>query len=110
MCMTADPNDYVCQTTERKCKHCVHLNRRAPLPRYFLHLWSNGRRYTDEEGDNLETLNEARMKAVAAIREIMGARVASGHPPSGSVIMIEDDAGRLAMTVTTEDALDRKTL
>lgn len=79
------------------------------MPRFFLHLWDHGQRFADYKGDELATLNDARRKAIDIIREIMRARIATGKPPSGSAILIEDDTGRLATMVTSEDALDLAT-
>ena len=75
------------------------------MPRFFLHLWDHGGRVVDYEGEDLTTLSAARSKAIKTIRTIIDGRNAVGLSPTGSAILIEDDTGRLASTVTSEDVL-----
>ncbi len=79
------------------------------MPRFHLHI-CNGDGFTeDEEGTELEDLNAARSAAVEGLRGIMADELKSGHLNMASFIEIEDENGRLLMTVPFADAVNIST-
>lgn len=61
------------------------------MPRYFLHLFNSLGRVEDEEGEDLPDLEAARVKAVTAIRSILGEEAKSGKIDLRGRIEIADD-------------------
>lgn len=75
------------------------------VPRYFLHI-CNGNGFTeDEQGQELPNADAARNEAIRGLRDISAAELKRGEMNLGSFIEIEDEAGRLIMTVDFHDAV-----
>ena len=75
------------------------------VPRYYLHI-CNGSGFTeDKQGQELPDMDAARKEAIRGLRDISASELKRGEMNLGSFIEIEDEAGRLIMTVDFHDAV-----
>ena len=59
----------------------------------------------DPEGAAFETLEAARLEAIAAARQIMVDRILAGKPVDGSQFELSDATGSVVLVVPFEDAI-----
>lgn len=78
------------------------------MPRYFFNLLIEGRNIPDHEGQDLDTLEEARRAAELSLCEIAADRLRAGDVVDLHSIEIADPRGiRLAEVLTEEAILSR---
>jgi hypothetical protein len=75
------------------------------MQRLFFHLHECGTVTVDEEGVEVESLAEARVRAFRAARSIMSAEVAQGQLCLSCHINVEDDQGTILLTLPFREAL-----
>jgi hypothetical protein len=75
------------------------------MPMFYLHIVSGALLTEDEEGDELPTPNDARLKALASVREIVGAAIHNGVDPDIDGIVVANAEGHTLFTVTIAEAL-----
>jgi hypothetical protein len=80
------------------------------MTRYFLHIHNSHGTAEDDEGLEADTLSEAREKAVAGIRSLLGAEAANGEMNFKGRIEISDEGGKLLLLVPFTDAITVKGL
>jgi hypothetical protein len=73
------------------------------VPRYFLHIRSEGQLIRDEEGANVADVAAARELAVQGARDLLAEKLRTGEPLDGDVIEITDDAGNVVDLVRFRD-------
>ncbi|WP_441296673.1 DUF6894 family protein [Agrobacterium sp. Azo12] len=70
------------------------------MPRYYLHHRRNAHTIIhDPEGAEFASLEDARLEAVAAARELLARQVIEGRVQEGQVIEIAASEGTVLMTV-----------
>ncbi len=75
------------------------------MPRYYLHI-CNGNGFTeDQEGQDLPSVESAREKAIAGLRDIMADELKGGVMNMASFIEIEDESRQLVETISFHDAV-----
>lgn len=80
------------------------------MPRYFLHIHNAHGAAEDDEGLTAASLSEAREKAVAGIRSLLGAEAANGEINFKGRIDISDEGGKLLLSVPFSEAVAVKGL
>jgi hypothetical protein len=73
------------------------------MPKYFLHIRSEGRLIPDEEGAELRDLSEARKLAVQGARDLLAEKLRTGEPLDGDLIEITDVDGRVLNVLRFRD-------
>ena len=73
------------------------------MPRYYFHVF-NDRTCIDEDGQDLDSLHQAREVAIDSARELVCESVSKGHLNLEHRIDIADEAGALLMSVTFREA------
>ncbi len=76
------------------------------MPKLFFHLHECGTVVPDEEGVELESLADARLRAVREARAIMSSEVAAGRLCLTCHICVADAQGSTLLTVTFREALE----
>jgi hypothetical protein len=72
----------------------------------FFHLHERGSVLIDEEGVEVESLEEARTRALREARSIMSSEVAAGQLCLSCHISVEDAEGSILLTLPFRDAVD----
>lgn len=80
------------------------------MPHYFLHVHNSHGSAEDDEGLEVESLAEAREKAVAGIRGLLSGEAANGEMNFKGRIDISDDAGAVLLSVPFSEAISVKGL
>lgn len=80
------------------------MEKSATMSRLFLHI-DTGDLVRDLEGADYASVEDARVEAIQAAREIMSQRVLAGRAPDGEKIIIEDENGRVVLVVRFQDAI-----
>lgn len=75
------------------------------MPNYRFHVM-NDIDAPDEEGLDLDNLALAHLKAIDAARDLASAAVRQGRLDLRHRIDVEDDAGKVLLTVTFADAIE----
>jgi hypothetical protein len=75
------------------------------MQRLFFHLHECGETVIDEEGAEVESLAEARAVALRAARSIMSSEVVAGKLCLSCDISVEDDQGKILLTIPFREAL-----
>jgi hypothetical protein len=75
------------------------------MQKLFLHLHECGTVVIDEEGVELDSLADARLRAIGEARSIMSSEVAAGRLCLSCHIRVEDAQGETLMTVSFREAL-----
>jgi uncharacterized protein DUF6894 len=73
------------------------------MPRFFLHVRSNGHSVIDREGTEFADLEAALREAVRGAREIVAARIQSGETIEDEVIDVTDSDGVTVASVRLID-------
>ena len=89
-----------------RARHSVALVRLAIVQKLFFHLHEGDAVLIDEEGADLESLHDARIRALQDARSIMSSEVAAGKLCLSCYIRVEDAQGSTLMTVTFREALE----
>jgi hypothetical protein len=76
------------------------------MPKLYFHLHGCGSVVVDEEGAEVESLSDARRRAIREARSIMSSEVAAGKLCLSCHIRVEDAQGAALMTVTFREALE----
>ncbi|UYY76859.1 DUF6894 family protein [Sphingomonas sp. R1] len=75
------------------------------MERFFFHLHDRVRLLEDNEGINCETLDEARMRAIATARDVMVGELRKGHLNLSWYILITDEQGNVAAHIPFREAV-----
>lgn len=76
------------------------------MPRYYLHHRRHGALIIrDPEGADFNDLEEARLEALAAARELLARQVIEGRVQEGQAIEVATGDGTVVMTVRFADAV-----
>jgi hypothetical protein len=75
------------------------------MPHFHFHVM-NDIDAPDEEGQELDSLAAAHLKAIDYVRDLAAAAVRQGRLDLKHRIDIEDEAGKVLLTVTFADAID----
>jgi Domain of unknown function (DUF6894) len=76
------------------------------MPRFYFHI-CNGNGFTeDEEGQELPSVEAARLAAIRSARDIMCADLQRGFLDLSSFIEVEDGERRLVLSLTFQQAVD----
>jgi hypothetical protein len=76
------------------------------MPRYYLHVCNGTGFVQDEEGQDLPNLDAARLVAMRSARSIMASDVQRGMLDLSSFIEVEDEDGKLVLTLGFQEAVD----
>jgi hypothetical protein len=76
------------------------------MQRLFFHLHEGGAVVIDEEGAEVPSLEDARLRALGEARSIMSAEVAAGRLCLSCHICVEDAQGATLLTVPFSEALE----
>jgi hypothetical protein len=76
------------------------------MQKLYFHLHECGETVIDEEGTEVDSLEEARVVALRAARSIMGSEVAAGKLCLSCHISVESAHGMIVMTVPFREALN----
>ncbi len=77
----------------------------ALMTRYFFHICRNGEVVEDREGDEFQTVDDARSSAVKAVRELVAARIKGGQLVADERIEARNDAGELQFAISFHDVV-----
>jgi hypothetical protein len=75
------------------------------MPKYFFHVKDDSGTTPDEEGIELQNLEQVRDEAVGAAPDILSELVKSGKPFDNRRFVIADEAGETVMTFPFKLAL-----
>lgn len=75
------------------------------MQRLYFHLHECGEAVRDEEGAEVESLAEARVRGLREARSIMSAEVAAGKLCLSCHISVEDGQGTILLTIPFREAL-----
>jgi hypothetical protein len=75
------------------------------MPRFHFHV-INDIDAPDEEGEELDNLSAANLKAIDYARDLASAAVRQGRLDLKHRIDVEDEHGKVLLTVTFADAID----
>ena len=75
------------------------------MQRLYFHLHECGEAIIDEEGAEVQSLSEARLRAIREARSIMSNEVAAGKLCLSCHIVVEDAQGTILLTVPFREAL-----
>jgi hypothetical protein len=76
------------------------------MPRFYLNINNSNGVTPDEEGQEFPGIQDARQAALAGIRSILAAEVASGRIDLGGRIDIMDSNANLLLSIAFEEAVD----
>ncbi len=76
------------------------------MARYYMHQRGGRRDFSDEEGEELESLEAARVSAVAGIRSILASEILDGFLQLHERIDIQDEAGRCLLSIRFDEAVE----
>jgi hypothetical protein len=79
------------------------------LPRYFFHVFQNGRKVPDREGTVCDDLTSAKLEAVGSAKELARQAIDSDVPPSTVCLEIVDEEDRVLAALTVGELLDNPT-
>jgi hypothetical protein len=68
------------------------------MPRYYFHVKNSTGTLTDDEGMDLENLDEVRKEATLAAREILSELVLQGKEMDDRAFIVEDETGETVLT------------
>ena len=75
------------------------------MPKFFFHVKDPAGMTLDEEGIELENLDQVREEALGGARDILSDLVKSGKQLNGRTFVIADEAGETVMTIPFKLAL-----
>jgi hypothetical protein len=75
------------------------------MPKFYFHVNGPAGMTADEEGIELENLDQVREEALGGARDILSDLVKSGKPLDGHTFVIADEAGETVMTIPFRLAL-----
>jgi hypothetical protein len=79
------------------------------MPQFYFNIRKGDALLKDPEGAEFMSVDAARDEAIAAAREIMSEQIGRGEfPEPNSCFEINDDGGRLVLTVSFDEALAPK--
>jgi hypothetical protein len=76
------------------------------MQKLFFHLHEGDTVIVDEEGAEVESLADARLRALREVRSIMSSEVAAGKLCLSCHISVEDGQGATLLTVPFREALE----
>ncbi|MCJ8517330.1 hypothetical protein ABID21_000076 [Pseudorhizobium tarimense] len=71
------------------------------MTHYFFHIRDDANTIKDEEGDDFADFEQARVRAVTAIRELAAARIKSGDKIGDAHMDLCDEAGDLLLSLSS---------
>jgi hypothetical protein len=71
---------------------------RGTMPRYFFHIKDKAKTMLDQEGIELDDLNEVRKKATQGANRIMREQVRLGRPRDDQLFVVTDEHGQTVLT------------
>jgi hypothetical protein len=76
------------------------------MTRYFFHIRRNGEIVLDEEGDEFASLDDARISAVNAIRELVAAKIKRGLMILNEHMEVRDEADALQLVISFHEVIE----
>lgn len=76
------------------------------MPRFYFHICNGTGLIEDEEGQDLPSVEAARLEAMRSARDVMAGDVQRGILDLSSFIEIEDADHQLIETLSFQDAID----
>jgi hypothetical protein len=77
------------------------------LPRLFFHIQKRDQIVADDEGQQFPNLDDARIDAIASIRDIVAERVRTGkNLAAGDSLQVADEAGNVLLTIPFGDVVN----
>ncbi len=70
------------------------------MNRYFFHLRHADGTLADEEGDEFDTLEQAKSHALEAVRELLAERIKRGNTVNDDFMDATDEGGRVYFSVS----------
>ena len=77
------------------------------MTRYFFQIRLGGDTITDEEGDEFDSVEEARVNAVRAVRGLLAARIKNGSMISDEYMEIRDETGTLVAAISFHEVVKK---
>ena len=68
------------------------------MPRYFFHIRDTGKTILDQQGIELDDLDEVREKATQGARQIMREQARLGRPQDDQSFVVTDEQGQTVLT------------
>jgi hypothetical protein len=76
------------------------------MRRYFFHIRHNGETVMDEEGDEFESVDEARTSAIHSVRELVASSFKKGHRIADKYMDVHDDMGDLVASISFHGVIE----
>jgi len=76
------------------------------MTRYFFHILRNDETVLDEEGDEFASLDDARVSAVNAIRELVAAKIKRGLMILNEHMEVRDEADALQLVISFHEVIE----
>ena len=77
------------------------------MPRFYFHLKHGGQLINDPEGSELADAEQARVEAIKAAREIVGAAIRFGIEPPSHAIAVVDSKGEEIIAIPLTEVLPK---
>lgn len=77
------------------------------MKRYFFCVRHDGGTIPDEEGDEFAALDDARLSALTAIRELVAARIKNGLTIPDDHLDICDETGTVALSISFHEVVEQ---
>ncbi|CDZ33893.1 Hypothetical protein NGAL_HAMBI1145_20330 [Neorhizobium galegae bv. officinalis] len=76
------------------------------MTRYFFHIRRNGETVLDEEGGEFASLDDARISAVNAVRELVAAKIKRGLMILNDHMEVRDEADALQLVISFHEVIE----
>jgi hypothetical protein len=76
------------------------------MTRYFFHIRRNDETVLDEEGDEFASLDDARVSAVNAIRELVAAKIKRGLMILNEHMEVRDESDALHLVISFHEVIE----
>ena len=76
------------------------------MTRYFFHIRRNGETVLDEEGGEFASLDDARISAVNAVRELVAAKIKRGLMILNEHMEVRDEADALQLVISFHEVIE----
>lgn len=78
------------------------------MERYFFYIRHDGGTIPDEEGDDFASLDEAKLSATHAVRELVAARIKNGLMIADEHLDVRDEAGNLLLSLSFHAVIEQQ--
>jgi hypothetical protein len=75
------------------------------MPRYFFHIKNEVETIRDEDGIELDGLEEVRKLATESARAMLSEAVCEGHDLNGRAFVVMDEQGRVVLNLPFKQAI-----